>query len=99
MGRLRETLGLDTLSIESAPTANSASGGVAVSAGRYVGRDLYVGVKQNFSGGTRAVVQYDVTRRIKLQAIVNTGTTTATTPSTAQQDNGSSIGVSYEFDY
>ena len=51
------------------------------------------------SGGTTAQVQVDLTQRLKVQATVNTGTSADVTGSSAQVDKGSSIGLSYQFDY
>jgi len=70
-----------------------------VEAGRYVARNVYVGVKQNLSGGTQTQVQFDITRRLKAQATINTGATTAPVQGNTLQDNGSSVGLSYQFDY
>ncbi|MBS0469640.1 MAG: translocation/assembly module TamB domain-containing protein [Proteobacteria bacterium] len=92
---LRRSLGLDRLAVGSADEASG--GGTTVEVGRHVAAGLYVGARQNLSGGTRAVVQYDLTKNLKLEATVNTGT--AATPSTATQDNGSSVGITYQFDY
>jgi hypothetical protein len=41
----------------------------------------------------------DLTRRLKAQATVNTGTSANVTGSAAQVDRGSSIGLTYQFDY
>lgn len=94
---LRRSLGLDRLAVGSADEASG--GGTTIEVGRHVTAGLYVGARQNLSGGTRAVVQYDLTKNLKLEATVNTGTTAAAAPSTATQDNGSSVGVTYQFDY
>jgi len=100
LGTVRRTLGLDRLSV------GSANGGAAgsqsqttVEAGRYVARNVYVGVKQNLSGGTQTQVQVDITRRLKAQATVSAGTSGATVQGSTLQDNGSSAGLSYQFEY
>jgi autotransporter translocation and assembly factor TamB len=65
-----------------------------------VARNVYVGVKQTLAGATQAQVQYDITRSLKAQATVSTVTTsTVTQYSNAVQDNGSSIGLSYQIEY
>jgi len=100
LGSVRNTLGLDRLSVGS--TQGGASGTesqTTVEAGRYVTRNVYVGVKQNLSGGTQTQVQFDITRRLKAQATINTGATTAPAQGNALQDNGNSVGLSYQFDY
>ncbi|HEY0105523.1 MAG TPA: translocation/assembly module TamB domain-containing protein [Rhizomicrobium sp.] len=96
---VRKSLGLDRLAIGSDGAASGALGGATIEAGRYVANGLYLGARQNLSGGTRAVVQYDLTKNLKLQATVNTATTAASVPSTPAQDNGSSVGITYQFDY
>jgi translocation and assembly module TamB len=100
LGSVRNTLGLDRLSVGS--TQGGASGTesqTTVEAGRYVARNVYVGVKQNLSGGTQTQVQFDITRRLKAQATINTGATTTPAQGNALQDNGNSVGLSYQFDY
>ncbi len=94
---VRRTLGLDRLAVGSAAVAGSTQTQTTVEAGRYVANGVYVGVKQNLSGGTQTQVQVDITRRLKAQATLSTGTTAGT--STPQQDNGSSVGLSYQFEY
>jgi translocation and assembly module TamB len=100
LGTVRRTLGLDRLSVASANSgATGSQSQTAVEAGRYVARNVYVGVKQNLSGGTQTQVQVDITRRLKAQATLSTGASATAPQSTASQDNGSSIGLSYQFEY
>ena len=100
LGTVRRTLGLDRLSVGSANGgANGSESQTTVEAGRYVTRNVYVGVKQNLSGGTQTQVQLDITRRLKAQATVSADTTTTAQGSKGLQDSGSSIGLSYQFDY
>lgn len=100
LGSVRKTLGLDRLSVGSVQGgASGTESQTTVEAGRYVSRGVYVGVKQNLSGGTQTQVQVDITRRLKAQATLSTGTTTATAQGNALQDNGSSVGLSYQFNY
>lgn len=100
LGSVRRTLGLDRLAVGSTQGgAGSAENQTTVEAGRYVMRDVYVGVKQNLSGGTQTQVQVDITRRLKAQATLSTGATTTTAQGNALQDNGSSVGLSYQFEY
>jgi len=100
LGTVRRTLGLDRLSVASANGgATGSQSQTAVEAGRYVARNVYVGVKQNLSGGTQTQVQVDITRRLKAQATLSTGASATAPQSTASQDNGSSIGLSYQFEY
>ena len=68
LGTVRRTLGLDRLAVGSA-TGGSATGGTetqtTVEAGRYIANGIYVGAKQNLSGGTQTQVQVDITDRLK----------------------------------
>jgi translocation and assembly module TamB len=95
LSRVRKGLGLDRLAVGGGQNGTGAS----VEAGRYVMNGVYVGAKQDTAGGTRAQVQVDLTRRLKAQATVNTGTSANVTGSAAQVDRGSSIGLTYQFDY
>jgi translocation and assembly module TamB len=100
LGVVRRNLGLDRLSVGSASTGVAGSQSqTTVEAGRYVLRNVYVGVKQNLSGGTQTQVQVDITRRLKAQATVATGTSAATVQGNSLQSNDSSIGLSYQFEY
>ena len=90
----QKSLGLDRLSATSTP-----AGGTSVEAGRYLSERLYVGAKQSTQGATQAVVQVDLTKRLKLQAIVGAGGTVPVQGTTPENDPGSSIGLSYQFEY
>jgi len=95
LSRVRKGLGLDRLAVGGGQNGTGAT----VEAGKYVMRGVYVGAKQDTGGGTTAQVQVDITRRLKAQATVNTGTSPDVTGSSAQVDRGSSIGLSYQFEY
>jgi translocation and assembly module TamB len=95
LSRVRKGLGLDRLAVGGGQNGTGAS----VEAGKYVMNGVYVGAKQDTQGGTRAQVQVDITRRLKAQATVNTGTSANVTGSAAQVDRGSSIGLTSQFDY
>jgi translocation and assembly module TamB len=100
LGTVRRNLGLDRLSVSSANTG--VVGGQSqtmVEAGRYVSRNVYVGVKQNLSGGTQTQVQLDITKRFRAQATLATGNNPATVQGNSLQSNDSSIGLSYQFEY
>lgn len=99
VGAMRKSLGLDRLAVGSTPGANGGTGSTSVEAGKYVLRNVYLAARQDLSGGTRALVQVDLTKHLKAQAQVNTGPRAATTSSSQLQDNGDSIGLSYQFDY
>ncbi len=67
-------------------------------AGRYVTNRIFVNLKQNTAGATQLQVDVDLTQKLKLQTRVGTGTATVqgTTP---DNDPGSSVGLSYRFEY
>ena len=57
-------------------------------AGRYIGNGIYLGAKQGTTGGqTRATVQIDITKGLKLETELGTGT------------GGNSVGLLYQFEY
>jgi len=92
LGSIRKGLGLDQLSV-----GTSASGKATLEAGRYVTPGVYVGVEQGASAdSTTAKVQVDLTKRLKLEGTVGTSAGSATG---SADEGGSSIGVTYEFEY
>lgn len=100
LGALRRGLKLDRLSVGSA--SGGASGSeteTTVEGGKYVARNVYVGARQSLAGSTQVQVQVDLTKQLKAQATVSTGTNATATKGSAAQDNGSSVGLSYEFEY
>jgi translocation and assembly module TamB len=100
LASVRRTLGLDRLSVGSVQGGASGSQSqTTVEAGRYVTRNVYVGVKQNLSGGTQTQVQVDITRRLKAQATLSTFASAVPVQGNTLQDNGSSVGLSYQFEY
>jgi len=96
LGSIRKHLGLDRLSVGGGGTG----GGASVEAGRYVAKGVYVGTKQTAggAGGSQVQVQIDLTRRLKLNSALGAGGATAQ-GATPQNDPGSSIGLSYQFEY
>jgi translocation and assembly module TamB len=93
---IRGGLGLDRLAVSG---GSGVTTGTTVEAGKYVSHNIYVGARQGLSGGTQAQVQVDLTRTLKAQATISTGTSATATQGSASQDNGSSIGLSYQFEY
>jgi len=91
---IQKGLGLDRLS-----AGSTATGGTTVEAGRYVSERVYVGAKQNTQGGTQAQVQVDLTKNLKLQATLGMGGTVPVQGTTPENDPGSSVGLSYQFEY
>jgi translocation and assembly module TamB len=95
LAAVRGGLGLDRLSVNAASGSGS---GATVEAGKYVANGVYVGAKQGTSGGSQAQVQIDLTKHLKVQTTLGTGGTPAT-GITPQNDPGSSIGLTYGFEY
>ena len=105
---VQRRLRLDRLAISGntnggAPAAGTTSAqgtntGATIEAGRYVSSRVYIGGKQFTSGTTQAEVQIDLTKSLKVQTTLGTGggTVQGVTP---QNDPGSSIGLSYQFEY
>jgi translocation and assembly module TamB len=91
---VRQGLGLDRLNLSS----DGTNTGGTVEAGKYVANGVYVGAKQGTSGGTQAQVQVDITKHLKLETTVGTGGAPAT-GATPQSDAGSSVGLTYQFEY
>jgi translocation and assembly module TamB len=95
LNAVRRRLGLDRLSAG----AGSGSGDASFQAGKYVASGVYVGAQQGTSGGTRAQVQIDVTKNLKLETTIGVGGTTGTTNVTPENDPGNTVGLTYRFEY
>ncbi len=98
LGTLRKGLGLDQLSVGS-----DASGNAAVQAGRYIAPGVYLGASQSAAGGgAQAQVKIDLTKHLQLNATVGNGAGSATAIGSATEPNtrnGSSVGLTYQFQY
>jgi translocation and assembly module TamB len=99
--KLQKSLGLDRLSVGAATgtTANgTANSGASIEAGRYISRRIYIAARQNTTGGSQLETDIDLTKHLKLQTRLGNGIATAqgTTP---ENDPGSSVGLSYQFEY
>ena len=93
LNAVRQGLGLDRLSVGS-----SANGSPTLEAGRYVAPGLYLGAQQSASGGgSQAVVQMDIAKGLKLQGTAGTGSSSAT--GAAGASSGTSVGLTYQFQY
>ncbi len=97
LNSIRSALGLDTLSIGGGQNGS----GPSVQAGHYVAPGVYVGAKQNASGsGTQATVQIDLMKGLKLETNVATSSATqANSTGAAASDSGTSVGLTYQFEY
>lgn len=105
LNTVQRKLGLNRLVISS--NSNTQSGatsqtqtntGVTIQAGRYVTNRVYVGAKESTNGLTQAQVQVDITRQLKVQTTLSTGGGTVQ-GATPENDPGSSVGISYQFQY
>ncbi len=99
--KLQKTLGLDRLTVQSNTTTTAAgteNSGAAIAAGRYVTKRVYVEGKQTTTGTSQVQIDVDLTKHLKLQTRLGNGTavTQGTTP---ENDPGSSVGLSYQFEY
>lgn len=99
--RIQKFLGLDRLSVGQAttttPTGAQENSGAAIQAGRYVTRRVYVEAKQSTTGQSQVEVDVDLTKHLKLQTRLGNGT--AVQGTTPENDPGSSVGLSYQFEY
>jgi translocation and assembly module TamB len=98
---IQKHLGLDRLAVASNDTGipgSTQNNGATIEAGRYLTNRIFLDLKQNTTGATQLQVQVDLTSKLKLQTQVGTGTATVqgTTP---DNDPGSSVGLSYRFEY
>jgi translocation and assembly module TamB len=103
---VQRKLGLDRLAIgggssnsgAATGTAGETSNAATIEAGRYVTRRVYIGGKQSTAGITQAEIQVDLTKRLKLQSALGTGGGSVQ-GATPQNDPGSSVGLTYQFEY
>jgi translocation and assembly module TamB len=103
--KLQKSLGLDRLSV-GAGTSNTAAAtgtgtqntGASIEAGRYISKRIYVEAKQSTTGTSQLQADVDLTKHLKLQTRLGngTGSVLGTTP---ENDPGSSVGLSYQFEY
>ena len=100
--RIQKSLGLDRLALGSGSSTetpgNTSNTGTSIEAGRYVSDRVYVGGKQSSTGVSQLEVDVNLSKHLKVQTRLGNGTATAqgTTP---DNDPGSSVGLSYQFEY
>jgi translocation and assembly module TamB len=102
--KLQKSLGLDRLSVGGASNTAATTGtgtqntGASIEAGRYISKRIYVEAKQSTTGTSQLEADVDLTKHLKLQTRFGngTGSVVGTTP---ENDPGSSIGLSYQFEY
>ena len=100
--KIQKSLGLDRLSVSQGTTTTATgateNAGAAIAAGRYVSKRVYVEGKQSTTGTSQVEVDVDLTKHLKLQTRLGNGTAT-TQGTTPENDPGSSVGLSYQFEY
>src|SRR5882672_11296824 len=103
--KLQKSLGLDRLSVgpgtSNIPTATGTgtqNTGASIAAGRYISKRVYVEAKQSTTGTSQLEADVDLTKHLKLQTRFGngTGSVVGTSP---ENDPGSSVGLSYQFEY
>ena len=100
--KLQRSLGLDRLSVGSAEGSRTGSttdtNGASIEAGRYVSRRVYIEARQSTTGVSQLEADIDIVKGLKLQTRLGNGTASVqgTTP---DNDPGSSVGLSYQFEY
>jgi translocation and assembly module TamB len=89
-GRLRSSLGLDQLSVNSSTSTNAngtSSSTTALQGGRYVAPGVYVGAQQGAStDSSRGIVEIEVFKHTKIQGAIGA-------------DSNDKIGAKMEWDY
>lgn len=96
LAEVRKGLGLDVLSVGG---TGSGTGGTTVEAGKYVANGVFLGSKQSLSGGTRAELKVDLTKHLKLETELSARGGGPITGASPGNDPGSSVGLTYEFEY
>ncbi len=99
--RLQRGLGLDRLSVGSNTTTTATgateNSGAAIQAGRYISKRVYLENKFSTTGQSQVQVDVDLTKHLKMQTRLGNGT--AVQGTTPENDPGSSVGLSYQFEY
>jgi translocation and assembly module TamB len=100
--KLQKSLGLDRLTIGAGTTTTTATGiensGASIEAGRYISKRVYIEGRQTSVGTSQVGAVVDLTKHLQLQTRLGNGTASVqgTTP---ENDPGSSIGLTYKFEY
>jgi translocation and assembly module TamB len=76
---------------------SASGGGAALQAGRYIARGVRIGASQSTGGQTQATVQIDIAKGLKAQGTAAAGAPPATP--VPGVDYGSSVGLTYQFEY
>jgi translocation and assembly module TamB len=101
LAKLQKSLGLDRLNVGAATTGNATGAentGASIEAGRYVSKRVYVEARQTTTGTSQVQVNVDLTKHLKLQTRLGTGTA-VTQGITPENDPGTGVGLSYQFEF
>lgn len=86
-GRLRNSLGLDQLTVNSSSSGNSGSSSPSLEGGRYVAPGVYVGAQQGASdNSSRGVVEIEVFKHTKITGAIGA-------------DSNDKVGAKMDWDY
>jgi translocation and assembly module TamB len=86
-GRLRSSLGLDQLSVNSSSSDGSSSSSPSLQGGRYVAPGVYVGAQQGASGdSSQGIVEIEVFKHTKITGAIGA-------------DSNDKVGAKMEWDY
>jgi translocation and assembly module TamB len=100
--KIQKSLGLDRLTV-GAGTTNTATGtensGASIEAGRHISKRIYIEAKQSTAGTSQLEADVDLTKHLKLQTRLGNGTASSVQGTTPENDPGSSIGLTYQFEY
>ena len=100
--KIQKSLGLDRLTV-GAGTTNTATGpensGASIEAGRYISKRIYIEAKQSTAGTSQLEADVDLTKHLKLQTRLGNGTASSLQGTTPENDPGSSLGLTYQFEY
>ena len=99
VAELRKSLGLDRLAVGSLAVPGATDSQTAVTAGKYVAPNIYVGASQGIAGATQAQVEIDVTKNLKAIGTINTGLDATQTSPPKQDEASTSVGLKYQFEY
>jgi translocation and assembly module TamB len=100
--KIQKSLGLDRLTV-GAGTTNTATGtensGASIEAGRYISKRIYIEAKQSTTGTSQLEADVDLTKHLKLQTRLGNGSASSLQGTSPENDPGSSIGLTYQFEY
>jgi len=98
--KLQQSFGLDRLDVGAAAstTPGTENTGASIAAGRHIAKRVYIEAKQSTTGTSQLQADVDLTKHLKLQTRLGNGTASVqgTTP---ENDPGSSVGLTYQFEY